>query len=454
NDEATCDDEATKNENVQNEVKENAEKVDNEKKTTGKVNDGKKTSKSSRNIQLLDVGEGQFKFKASEILDKPGGTAYGDDKPLNPNDPFWLRFDWELQDNHGYKSGDQETIQLPPQIKINEPINDGEMKDGFGNLVATYTVDTNGVVTITFTDYVEEHSNVKVWLEIYAEIDKGNVEEDDDGYIVIGTFEDEGELRIPIVRTDVEKMVEKQGEPNKFYNADEIEWTVTLNKSGIALKGAAFEDVLPDGTEFIDGSMKIVKQKTTIDGTPIGSPEDVTDYQFEKNGDKISAQLGDIRELYIITYKTKVSDFEKKTFKNNVTFSDSELKDLGAHATVTINRGDPLNKGVAKNYDPKTGIIEWYLEFNYDQKNLQNVTLEDNWTPAGKVELVDGSVKFQEMKIDENGHASAKGKSVDANEVGNLEKVTDGFKVSNITTDKPYRITYQTKVNERVLDGF
>src|SRR5699024_9390112 len=58
------------------------------------------------------------------------------------------------------------------------------------------------------------------------------------------------------------------------------------------------------------------------------------------------------------------------------------------------------------------------------------------------------------MKIDENGHASAKGKSVDANEVGNLEKVTDGFKVSNITTDKPYRITYQTKVNERVLDGF
>src|SRR5699024_5976633 len=143
-----------------------------------------------------------------------------------------------------------------------------------------------------------------------------------------------------------------------------------------------------------------------------------------------------------------------KTFKNNVTFSDSELKDLGAHATVTINRGDPLNKGVAKNYDPKTGIIEWYLEFNYDQKNLQNVTLEDNWTPAGKVELVDGSVKFQEMKIDENGHASAKGKSVDANEVGNLEKVTDGFKVSNITTDKPYRITYQTKVNERVLDGF
>src|SRR5699024_1717575 len=79
NDEATSDDEATKNENVQNEVKENAEKVDNEKKTTGKVNDGKKTSKSSRNIQLLDVGEGQFKFKASEILDKPGGTAYGDD---------------------------------------------------------------------------------------------------------------------------------------------------------------------------------------------------------------------------------------------------------------------------------------------------------------------------------------------------------------------------------------
>src|SRR5699024_7198122 len=34
----------------------------------------------------------------------------------------------------------------------------------------------------------------------------------------------------------------------------------------------------------------------------------------------------------------------------------------------------------------------------------------------------------------------------------NLEKVDDGFEVNNISTNKAYKVTYQTKVKDRVLE--
>src|SRR5699024_4948547 len=121
---------------------------------------------------------------------------------------------------------------------------------------------------------------------------------------------------------------------------------------------------------------------------------------------------GDIDDVYTITYTTKVTNMDEKTFKNNITFKDADLEDTSADATVTINRGEPLKKGAISGYDPKTGTIEWYLEFNYDQKNLENVTLQDNWSPADKIELVEDSFSFQEMEIDENGEAHPVGQSI------------------------------------------
>src|SRR5699024_435245 len=130
----------------------------------------------------------------------------------------------------------------------------------------------------------------------------------------------------------------------------------------------------------------------------------------------------------------------EKNFSNTVTFKDADLGDTKANATVTINRGEPLKKGAVKHYDPNTGIIEWYLEFNYDQKQLESVTLTDNWKPEGKVELVEGSLTFQEVEIDENGKGQPVGEPVGPNAIGDYSKVDNGFKVEGITTNKPYYV--------------
>src|SRR5699024_11041127 len=141
-----------------------------------------------------------------------------------------------------------------------------------------------------------------------------------------------------------------------------------------------------------------------------------------------------------------------KHFENNATLKDDELDDISAKSTITINRGDALKKSVVNHYDPKTGIIEWQIRFNYNQKDLSDVTLTDAWTPEGMLELVEDSLKFQEVSIDENGDAHHEGDAINLPEGANLEKVDDGFEVTGITTNKAYKVTYQTKVKDRVLD--
>src|SRR5699024_4033671 len=81
-----------------------------------------------------------------------------------------------------------------------------------------------------------------------------------------------------------------------------------------------------------------------------------------------------------------------------------------------------------------------------------DVTLKDAWTPKGMLELVEDSLKFQKVIIDDKGHVHHEGDAIDLPEGANLEKVDDGFEVNNISTNKAYKVTYQTKVKDRVLE--
>src|SRR5699024_1133721 len=157
---------------------------------------------------------------------------------------------------------------------------------------------------------------------------------------------------------------------------------------------------------------------------------------------------------YRIEYVTNVIDDEQKTFENNATLTDEDLDDVSAKSTVTINRGEAIKKSAVTGYNPQEGTIDWEIEFNFNQKDLNDITLEDAWTPKGKMHLVEESLKFQEVTIDENGNAHNEGKAINLPTGAELVNGEDQFEVSGITTDKAYKVTYQTKINDRVLDGF
>src|SRR5690625_4125844 len=274
-----------------------------------------------------EMGNEFFDFKISEVMDLQG-NPYNENNPLKPDDEFWVKVDWELKDGHKYIDGDTVTFQLPDELHVNGDL-DSELKDNLGNQVATYTITPAGVVTLTFTDFVETHNSVTGWIEIRAELDQDVVREDD-GNIVIGPIEDEGSQVIPIDRSPINKTVEKQGKLNKSYNADEIEWTVTINKNAISLKGVTLEDLLPNGTEYVEDSLEVVKQAATLNGTPVGEKTKVSVTSSDADG-KLSIPLGNIEDVYTLTYKTKVTDLEEKNFKNTVRSEEhtSELQSRG-----------------------------------------------------------------------------------------------------------------------------
>ncbi len=404
--------------------------------------------KNKRNVLANEEKHG-FKLELDEVLDLDD-EAFDEQHPMDPHKEFKLKLDWELEDGHNYVEGDTETFDLPKGIKIKKDI-EIELKDEHGQVIANAIVKPDKTVELTFTNFVEGHSAVSGWMEIISALDPEEVDEED-GEIIIDPIGEEGELRIPIEELNKDKTIEKNGQPNKGYNADEINWSVTINKNKTSLENARVVDELPEGTEYKEGSLKVTKLKVDLYGNVLGDGEKIEiTPEFGENGELI-VPLGDTNDAYRVEYVTEVTDDEEKHFENNATLKDDELDDISAKSTITINRGEPIKKSAVTNYDPKTGIIEWEIEFNYNQKDLSDVTLKDAWTPEGMLELVEDSLKFQEVSIDENGNAHHEGDAINLPDGANLNVIDDGFEVDNISTDKAYKVTYQTKVKDRVLD--
>src|SRR5699024_3021592 len=442
----SSDEESSDKEEADQEEQNTTEKKKASKDDKEEASDKKSSSKATK----ADDGEKHgFKLELDDILGLDD-EAFDEQHPMDPHKEFKLKLDWELEDGHNYVAGDTETFDLPKGVKILDRI-EIELTDEHGQVVANAVITTDKKIELTFTDFVEGHSGVSGWMEIISALDIAEVEEKD-REVIIDTIVEEGELRITIEKSNKDKTIEKNGQPNKGYNADEIAWEVIVNKNKTSLENAKVIDELPEGTEYKDGSLKVTKLKVDLDGNVLEDGEEVEITPEVGDDGELIVPLGDTNDAYHVEYVTEVTDDEKKDFENNATLKDDELDDVSAKSTITINRGEPIKKSAVTGYDPKTGIIEWEIEFNYNQKDLSDVTLNDAWTPEGMLELVEDSLKFQEVSIDENGNAHHEGDAINLPDGANLEVIDDGFEVGGISTDKAYKVTYQTKVKDRVLE--
>src|SRR5699024_7934931 len=108
------------------------------------------------------------------------------------------------------------------------------------------------------------------------------------------------------------------------YNADEINWQVIVNKNKTSLENAKVTDILPEGTEYKEGSLVVTKLKVDLDGNILGDGEEVEiEPEFGEDGELI-VPLGDTNDAYRVEYVTEVTDDEKKHFEDNATLSDDE----------------------------------------------------------------------------------------------------------------------------------
>src|SRR5699024_5397241 len=103
-----------------------------------------------------------------------------------------------------------------------------ELPDATGGVVATVTFGESNEATLVFTDYIETANEVSGEFHIIAEIDQDQVEEGN-GNIEIDGVGEEGTHTIPINMKDREKDIQKQGTPSSRYEAEYIDWEITVN---------------------------------------------------------------------------------------------------------------------------------------------------------------------------------------------------------------------------------
>lgn len=265
------------------------------------------------------------------------------------------------------------TYQLPKEIKLFDK-KDGIVKNSAGDIVGSYEITIDGLITIIFNDdYVQKNANSSddgegiIDGDISAEISFDQSSWGEDGKIDI-KFTDE--YRITIENSDASSndlKIEKKAELDQ--DTGEVTYTVTVSSVNGTGQPVKVTDSMTNA-KYTGETITVTKKG----GTPVDdqSIADGSTY-FELTLPKMDA--GDV---YTITYKGSVIDGSKQA-KNSVTATSQ--KDNGTNlyvrddATVEYEEGtNPLKKEHTVNAD---GTVTWTITVGTQDMNLSGWTLSD-----------------------------------------------------------------------------
>ena len=379
---------------------------------------------------------------ASLNFEKEDGT---ETEVVDRNTLIGLTYRWALENGHGYKAGAVFTFKLPSELKIHNTVNSVGML--FNDEVIGYlTIAMDGTATITFTELIEEYSNINGTVQVWTEIREDTVITEN--VLIITPIEGKESIKIPIVFHQSGPAIEKRGIPNRTYNGDTVTWMIDVNKSVEKLTGAKIVDTIEEGQELKEGSMKLYKLKTKWNGTvEVGEEISIGEQSFP-------LVLGSIDSAYRLVYETEITDLDKTVFSNTGTLQAEDKNDASATASVTIRRGKPLEKQ-AKNYNGAEQSIEWEIRYNYNEKKISkdNAVLNDFFTNSH--ELIQGSIAVKEININpETGKEVGAASFTAFTVVEQSKEGKNGFKLSfEQDVEKAYKITYKTKAVDRIYDN-
>ncbi|NWL86233.1 hypothetical protein DMN77_01305 [Paenibacillus sp. 79R4] len=374
-----------------------------------------------------------------------------------PSDEVAIIYDWSLPDDrHAYDDGSTYSFYLPEEFAIPYELK-GDLTGGVGK----YVVSENKQVTFTFNDQIrgqQLHGQFFVWLSF----DQSKLGESLQHKI---DFSSVGQQDITVnFANSAINMLKKSGVANKHnFNSDEIEWTIEFNQAEKEIKDAKLTDNPGDGLE-IKGNITITEMEVLLNG-------DLKPTNHVRTETAFPIDLGDINKAYKVTYKTSVKaptegNFKNREFKNTATLTGDNGYSEGMPSSVYISFNEPLNKkvGKAESKDLPSGgslwIVDWSIEYNYNQQKISQPILEDSFGPSNGVhfKLANDKVNVYKVNIDSNGSAT-RDALINASECDLvILKDASGFETGftlefhNEITEA-YVIEYQTEITERIYSG-
>ena len=268
---------------------------------------------------------------------------------------FRINADFDLSGKN-VKAGDSTVVTVPDALMITSssfPIRDLNTNEVIANAKVN---PNNKSITITYTDYVEKHSDTSGSFFFYARID-------------FKKHPQKGEVPVEITINNETKFAGKvsftgvgDGNPRlltktSWVNAGdqrEIQYTISVNRTKQNIKNATLEDHLQfTNASYVKDSIKIIKGKFSFDaGEWVFSDRvDVTDQHkitISEDGRSFVIDLGDVTEndQYRIAYNVRLNydPADGEVLRNEATLKGIgiETKNITNAAAVQIPGGAGL----------------------------------------------------------------------------------------------------------------
>lgn len=401
-------------------------------------------------------GEGTILTESSmTFIDDEGDVI---DPPVGPNTNVRIDYTWSIPEDvrSQINPGDYFDFELPPELIPKNPVS-GELKNDEGEVYATYNVDKYGKIRFTFTDEVQNQSEINGSFFFDTVFNKEHINEPGNITIHYPVEDDLPSVDVEI-HPDTEKSIDKAGHFDRTPNPSSVEWVVDTNQSMKHLSNATITEKWPDGINY--KSVEVMELVMNLDGTvkETGRKLNPSEYTVDANGNVTI--LGDTNKAYRLVYQTDIDDSVKPKNGGNVSFTNTAIltdkKDpdgFDAKATVTNNYGKPIEKNMT-GYDSNNQQFNWEIKYNYNEKIIpkDQATITD--AISNNMELVDGSIKLYPITFDNQGN-EVKGIALEEGTDYNLAPNPDGkgFVVKFLDDmDQAVKVEYKTKVDGIVTD--
>ncbi|WP_337104003.1 collagen binding domain-containing protein [Paenibacillus sp. YIM B09110] len=361
-----------------------------------------------------------------------------------------IEYTYKLDASKGFQDGDTYEFQLPSELVVYTPLNDKPLDDGDGGTVGTFDVDLNGKVTMTFNENIVG-SDVEGSLSFWTFFSKASVNNKTEVPVEFSI----GDEVIIHIKPNVSKSTTKDGSTDKAINAQNISWSIDVNKTLKKVTNAKISDVIPTGLTFTnDGTLTLEKLDIDTDGVA-SNPVLVDPTQYNVTApaapdNELVIELGDIHSAYRVTYSTSIDSTHTNTpsFTNNVNFTGDNINPTSATKKIDNKRGELLKK-TSTGYSETTQLVDWQIKYNFGENTIDPASITDLFD--NKHKLVGGSINVYEVPDPNTG---AKGSLVPADDYTAAAHNAAGKNGFIITFDSEissaYIIEYQTEPTANV----
>ncbi|MBO1004136.1 SpaA isopeptide-forming pilin-related protein [Pseudogracilibacillus auburnensis] len=250
------------------------------------------------------------------------------------------------------------------------------------------------------------------------------------------------------------------------YDKKQTGWTLQLNTDRYTMENVVVTDTLPKGFTLDEGSLRI-----THGGVEMAQDKDYTLTTSEVDG----------KEEFAISFKNSVTEQVSITFLTNINFDKTEPEEHGEFVNNALLEWIPEGesdkqekKGSAQftpddytkangfkgaSYNAATKTIDWEIGVNYNNATLDNAIVEDYI--IGDQNFTITSVKVYEMDLTGGENGVKVGDELTIGDPNNpneyaIEEIKNdkdeaGFKITLGNIKTPYKIVYQTDLNDKLV---